>query len=456
MSKFEFRAYCIISKTKHHIMRKTRLSTEGIIASLALLLTAACSPAPQTYGPLPTEDQLKWADMEYYMFCHFGPNTFSGLQWGLGDEDPDIFNPSELDCEQWVRTAKEAGMKGIILTAKHHDGFCLWPSAYSDHTVAQSSWLDGKGDVVKELRKACDKYDFPMGVYISPWDRNHPSYGTDEYNQVFANTIAEVHQNYGPFFEQWFDGANGGAHVPAYDWPLFHKAVYDNSPHAVIFSDVGPGCRWIGNESGWAGETNWCRLDVEGFEPGKNAPATKILNEGQPDGAEWIPGEVDVPIRADWFYNTTNESTLKSVDDLMDIWFSSVGRGCNLILNVTPDQRGLLPQADSIRLMEFKAARDAYFAKKLANCRNKGGNVTLKVKEPCKCIVLQEDIKYGQKIKAFTVEALVAGEWQKVVEGTTIGHKRILPFDASVDASKIRVTVTDSFAEPMLKSVTIY
>lgn len=434
-------------------MFKIKIPATGITA-LAILL-ASCS-TPQTYGPLPTEDQLNWADMEYYMFCHFGPNTFSGLQWGHGDEDPDIFNPTELDCEQWVRTAKEAGMKGIILTAKHHDGFCLWPSEYSNHTVAQSSWRDGKGDVVRELREACDKYDFPMGVYISPWDRNHPSYGSDEYNTVFANTITEVHRKYGPFFEQWFDGANGGAIIPAYDWPLFYKAVYDNSPHSVIFSDIGPDCRWIGNEKGYAGETNWCRLNIKGFEPGKKAPNKKILNEGQADGEKWIPGEADVPIRDDWFYTTTNESTLKSVDKLMDIWFSSVGRGCNLILNVTPDQHGLLPYADSLRLMEFKAAREAYFAKELASCRDKGRAVTLKVKEPSKCIVLQEDIRYGQKIKSFIVEALVAGEWRKVAEGTTVGHKRILPFESSVDAAKIRVTVTDSFAEPMLKSVKVF
>ena len=425
-------------------------------AIVAGILSVMPSCKPQTYGPLPSEDQLVWADMEYYMFCHFGPNTFSGLQWGLGTEDPDIFNPTSLDCEQWVRTAKEAGMKGIIITAKHHDGFCLWPSAYSTHTVAQSTWRDGKGDVLRELRNACDKYDFPMGVYISPWDRNHPAYGTDEYNRIFAGTIEEVHRNYGPFFEQWFDGANGGAQIPEYDWPLFHKAVYDNSPHAVIFSDVGPGCRWIGNESGYVGETNWCRLDVKGFAPGKQAPSQEILNTGQPDGAEWIPGEVDVPIRDDWFYTPTNESTLKSVDKLMEIWFSSVGRGSNLILNVTPDRRGLLPYADSVRLMEFKAARDAYFAKPVASCRNKSGKAVLKVKEPVKCIVLQEDIKYGQKIKSFTVEALEGDAWRQIVSGTTVGHKRILQFDAPVDASRIRVTVTDSFAKPMLKSVTLY
>jgi len=423
----------------------------------ALCMSAlAFSCTPETYGPLPTEAQLAWADMEYYMFCHFGPNTYSGLQWGLGDENPDIFNPTELDCEQWVRTAKDAGMKGIIITAKHHDGFCLWPSAYSDHTVANSSWRDGQGDILKELRAACDKYDFPMGVYISPWDRNHPTYGTEEYNQVFANTIIEVHQKYGPFYEQWFDGANGGAQIPDYDWPLFHKAVFDNSPNAVIFSDVGPGCRWVGNEDGYAGETNWCRINAEGFVPGAKGPDRKALNEGEEDGTAWIPAECDVPIRADWFYNDTNVSTLKSVEKLMDIWFGSVGRGGNLILNVTPDRRGLLPAEDSLRLMEFKAARDQYFANELASCGSCSGEKVLKFTETAKCIVLQEEIRYGQKIKSFVVEYSDGGAWKEIASGTTVGHKRILRFEGPVPSGKIRVRVTDSFAKPMIKSIQLF
>jgi len=424
----------------------------SIIASL--LLCSSCKP--QTYGPLPTQSQLCWADMEYYMFCHFGPNTYSGLQWGHGDENPDIFNPTQLDCEQWVRTAIAAGMKGIIITAKHHDGFCLWPSEFSTHTVAQSSWREGKGDVLQELKDACDKYNFPMGIYISPWDRNHPSYGTDEYNDVFAATINEAHKKYGPFFEQWFDGANGGAKIPEYNWPLFHKAVYDNNPNAIIFSDVGPGCRWVGSEEGYAGETNWCRLDVKGFVPGAGSPSTAILNQGQADGAEWIPAECDVPIRGDWFYNDTNVETLKSVDKLMDIWFGSVGRGANLLLNVTPDKRGLLPAADSTRLMEFKAARDAYFAKKIACCGNCGEKAVLTLAEPAKCIVLKEDIRYGQKIAAFVVEEKNEEGWSEVASGTTVGHKRILRFDKPVGPGKLRVRVTESFAKPMITSIDIY
>jgi len=424
--------------------------------SILLLCLLPNSCVPETYGPLPSDAQLKWADMEYYMFCHFGPNTFSGLQWGLGNENPDIFNPSEMDCEQWVRTAKEAGMKGIIITAKHHDGFCLWPSAYSNHTVASSTWRDGKGDVLRDLRDACDKYDFPMGVYISPWDRNHPTYGTEEYNGVFANTVAEVHQKYGPFFEQWFDGANGGAKIPDYDWPLFHKAVYDNSPNAVIFSDVGPGCRWVGNENGFVGETNWCRLSVDGFTPGAGAPDRKVLNEGDPEGAVWIPAECDVPIRKNWFYNDTNVVSLKSVEHLMDIWMGSVGRGANLILNVTPDRRGLIPAEDSIRLMEFKAAREALFDTKTASCGTFSMQKTLRTNAPSQCIVIQEDIRYGQKIKSFVVEFCDNGKWQTIASGTTVGHKRILKFDGPVPSGKIRVRITESFAKPTVKSVVLF
>lgn len=424
------------------------------LAAISAIIMAAC--APETYGPLPTEAQLEWHDMEYYMFCHFGPNTFSGLQWGLGSENPDIFNPSEMDCKQWVRTAKEAGMKGIIITAKHHDGFCLWPCKYSNHTVAQSEWMNGNGDVLKALREACDEYDFPMGVYISPWDRNHPLYGTEDYNNVFAGTIAEVHEKYGPFFEQWFDGANGGAQIPDYDWPLFNGTVFKANPNAVIFSDVGPGCRWVGNEDGYAGETNWCRINVEGFVPGAKGPSRESLNHGEEDGTSWIPAECDVPIRAHWFYNDTNVTTLKSVEKLMDIWMGSVGRGANLILNVTPDRRGLIPEADSLRLMEFKAARDAYFNKVLASRRNCGGKAVLNPTGAPKCIVLQEDIQFGQKIKAFTVESMVDGKWTEIASGTTVGHKRIICFDSPVPQRKIRIRVTDSFASPMLKSVELY
>lgn len=424
-----------------------------VLTAVALLVTSC---AEESYGPVPTEGQLRWHDMEYYMFCHFGPNTFTGLEWGLGSEDPDIFNPSDLDCEQWVRTAMAAGMKGIIITAKHHDGFCLWPSAFSDHTVAQSAWRDGRGDVLAELRKACDKYDFPMGVYISPWDRNHPAYGSEGYNTVFAGTIDEVHEKYGPMFEQWFDGANGGADIPSYDWPLFNSTVYKHNPDAVIFSDVGPGCRWVGNESGYVGETNWCRLNAEGFTPGAGAPSNEILYSGEADGAAWIPAECDVPLRKGWFWNPENEGSQKSVEQLMDIWFGSVGRGANLILNVAPDNTGRIPVTDSLRLMEFKASRDDYFSKCVASTSRCSAETVLRPSGAAKCIVLSEDLRCGQRVAGFAVEAYADGQWSLVAEGTTVGHKRILRFDAPVSAEKIRVRVTSSLAKPIIKSIELY
>lgn len=415
-------------------------------------ITGHCADAKKR--PRPTPHQLAWQDMEYVMFCHFGPNTFTGLEWGNGDENPEIFNPDSLDCEQWVRTAIDAGMKGIILTAKHHDGFCLWPSAYSKHTVAQSKWRDGKGDVLKELRAACDKYDFPMGVYISPWDRNHPLYGTEDYNQYFAQTVAEVHQAYGPMFEQWFDGANGGKKIPDYDWPLFNSTVYRYSPNAVIFSDVGPGCRWVGNENGYVGETNWNMLTVDGYCPGyEGSPSERVLNTGLQYGKTWIPAECDVPLRDGWFDSRANDGTQKSVEALMGIWMGSVGRGGNLLLNVAPDHTGRIPQADSLRLMEFKAARDDFFAEPVASVK---GLKTLELSSPAKCIVIEEDLHKGQCVKAFVVEMLFGGMWTEVARGTTIGHKRILLFDSPVESPKMRVRILDSFDKPKISKITIY
>lgn len=410
------------------------------IVPILLLALAACTP--KSYGPLPTAAQLEWQDLEYYMFCHFGPNTFTDKEWGDGTEDPDVFAPTDLDCDQWAATAKAAGMKGIVITAKHHDGFCLWPSAYSTHTVAQSSWRDGKGDILKDLSEACRAHGLKFGIYISPWDRNHPAYSTPEYNTVFAGTIREAHEKYGPVFEQWFDGAckplPGQPKMP-YDWALFNSTVYSVSPDAIIFSDAGPGCRWVGNEDGYVGETNWCRLDVEGFTPGEGAPPRDTLNSGNVHGALWIPAECDVSIRPGWFYSPSTDDKVKSVDELMDIWFGSVGRGANLILNVPPDRTGRINPIDSLRLMEFRTAREEYFTK--------GSGA--------KCVVICEDLRYGQKIKAFTVEARTDNGWKEIASGTTVGHKRIVRFPHQ-DTDRIRVRVTDSFGKPVIKSVEIF
>ena len=439
------------------VLTENQINTAMKKTALFLLILAAAACTRQSiepYGALPTPAQLEWQDLEMYMFCHFGPNTFTNVEWGNGQENPDVFNPEALDCDQWARIAKEAGMKGIVITAKHHDGFCLWPSEFSTHTVAQSAWRDGKGDVLKELSEACKKYGILFGVYISPWDRNHPAYGTEEYNQVFANTIREVHSKYGPIFEQWFDGANGGAKIPDYDWPLFNGTVAELSPNAVIFSDVGPGCRWVGNERGRTRETNWSRLDTEGFTPGVGSPKTDTLSIGNVHGANWIPVEVDVSIRPGWFYSPDTDSKVKNADQLMEIYFSSVGNNSNLILNVPPDRSGRINPADSASLMAFKAAREEYFKEKLGT-GDKKLTAKLDPNKPAKCVILKENIANGQKVKSFVVEAKDGKDWNKIAEGTTIGHKKIVRFDP-VSTKAVRVRITDSFAPEEITLMEVY
>ena len=407
---------------------------------LVLLLAVACNPIPK-----PTRAQLEWQEMEMNMFCHFGPNTFSGAEWGSGKEAEDLFNPTDLDCRQWAATAKAAGFGGILITAKHHDGFCLWPNPESTHTVAQSSWRDGKGDVLKELSEACREYGLKFGVYISPWDRNDPRYGTSDYNQAYARTLESVHDGrYGDIFEHWFDGACGegpDGKRQEYDWELFTGTVRRLHPSAILFSDVGPDCRWVGNERGYAGETNWSTLSPEGFAPGAGAPPIDTLNSGNVHGTHWIPAEADVSIRPGWFWKESETPKLKSVDKLMDIYFGSVGRNAVLLLNVPPDTRGRIPEADSIRLMEFKARRDSIFAKEARDRFN--------------IVCLREDISRGQRVAEFAVDAFVEGEWKEIAHGTTIGYKRLLRVP-TVNTGKVRVRVIKSFGKPHLGKTSIY
>ena len=447
----------------------------GMVKRLILLLMllavyAGCTPKP--YGPVPSAAQLEWQQMEYNMFVHFGPNTFSGLEWGKGTEAEDLFAPTDLDCRQWAATAAAAGMKGIILTAKHHDGFCLWPNPESSHTVAQSSWRDGKGDVLAELSAACREYGLKFGVYISPWDRNDPAYGTPEYNGKYVRTLQGVHGGrYGEIFEQWFDGACGegpSGKKQVYDWPLFNSTVLSLSPSAVIFSDVGPGCRWVGNECGSACETNWSTLDTEGFTPGAGAPPRDTLQQGNVHGAHWVPAETDVSIRPGWFWRESENERVKSVEDLMKIWVESVGRNSLLLLNVPPDTRGRIHEIDSLRLMGFRAAREAAFGCDLASGakvrKRQGGRVweiTLPEYRTINYVQLQEDICYGQRISGFRVEiqdfdvALCNGGWLPVASGTTIGYKRILPVNPCT-TKKLRVVITSSHAQPLLKDVSLF
>lgn len=471
------------------------LTAGALCLSLFSLSCTQQVDPPAPYGALPSEKQINWHQLEYYMFMHFGPNTFTDVEWGDGKEDPKVFNPSNLDARQWASTAKAAGMKGIIITAKHHDGFCLWPSNYSTHTVRESPWKDGKGDVLRELSDACKEYGLLFGVYLSPWDQNHPSYGTPEYNQVFANTLNEVLTQYGDVFEQWFDGANGDAHKgkkQVYDWNLFHETVYKNQPQALIFSDIGPDCRWMGNERGVAGETNWATLNIAGFEPGLGAPPTEVLNSGNMNGEKWVPAEVDVSIRPGWFYSPSTDDKVKTIEHLTDIYYTSVGRNSNLLLNVPPTREGRIHKNDSTRLMEFKKVIDESFANDLmkgakmnaSNTRGKSSQygtsnitdgsfdtywasddnvkqVTLEIELPKKetfnRFMVQEYIPLGQRITAFSLDIWndETNDWQRIADATTIGYKRILRFPM-VTASKLRMNIEDAFACPTINNIGLY
>jgi alpha-L-fucosidase len=446
-----------------------------IAAFLLTFIQQGFSQAQSKKNPMPTPPQVAWQDMEYYFFMHFGPNTFTDLEWGKGTENAEVFDPKDMDCEQWCRIAKEAGAKGIIITAKHHDGFCLWPSKYSTHTVRESNWKNGKGDVLKELSAACKKYGLKFGVYLSPWDRNHPDYGTPKYNDVFINMLKEIFANYGPIWELWWDGANGegpNGKKQVYDFTRFEKVIRKLSPNTIIFSDIGPDARWCGNENGFVGKTNWNTLDTAGFKRGLGAPPTDTLNQGNIYGKNWIPAECDVSIRPGWFYHKKEDSLVKTPQQLFEIYLKSVGRGANLILNVPPDGRGLVTQYDSASLVGFKKLRTASFGNNLSKkgtgyfMPHNGRRITknlndgnaksfetntlpvlqsmgLNFDQPQKinCIVLKEDLLNGQNCIAFKIRLMnKQNEVIKEIDGTTIGHKRIITFPET-EASMISLSV---------------
>ncbi len=417
----------------------------------------------QPFGPLPSARQLQWSNMEFYLFIHFGPNTFTDLEWGKGTEHEEVFNPTALDCRQWCRIAKAAGAKGIMITAKHHDGFCLWPSKYSTHTVAQSKWKDGKGDVLRELRNACNEYGLKMGVYLSPWDRNHPAYGTAAYNDVYVNMMKEIVQNYGPFFEFWWDGANGegpNGKKQVYDFGRFEKTLRTIAPNTVVFSDIGPDIRWVGNENGFAGKTNWDLLDTASFTRGAGAPSQDTLNQGNENGKNWIPAECDVSIRPGWFYHQQEDDKVKTPEQLFQLYLKSAGRGSALLLNVPPDKRGLINEHDSAALVGFKNLRDesftkAVFSKKFAAAYDNNYKIRFGSIKKINCIVLKEPIQFGQRIKKFIVQLKKDGNVIKEIVGTTIGKKRILTFE-STEANGFDIIFIDAKAKPVLSEASAY
>lgn len=451
--------------------------------------------APTPIEPVPTQAQLDWHDMKMNAFIHFTINTFTDREWGMGSESPKQFNPTALDVDQWISVLKETGFKGVILTCKHHDGFCLWPSEYTDHDIANSPFMDGKGDIVKLVSDACKKHGLKFGVYLSPWDRNHKEYGRPEYITYYRNQVNELFDKYGPVFEMWFDGANGGDGYYGganekrridgstyYDWPGTLDLVRKKNPDIIFFSDAGPGVRWVGNERGIAGETNWNNISTDTLYAGK-AGIEKLLNTGSENGANWVPAETDVSIRPGWFYHAKEDTMVKSPERLFDIYLSSVGRGSVLLLNIPPDRRGLFHEEDVKSLRGFKQMLDTEFKTNFAlnsdasATESRRGyeatNVTdndpetywatddgvtsatitikLNAKTQVKYVVLKEYIKLGQRVKSFSVES---GSGEGLAAGTTIGHERILKVFGETDV--IRLRINDSKACPLISSVEIY
>lgn len=426
---------------------------------------------------LPNKDQLRLQDMEMYAFLHYSLNTYTDQEWGYGNEDPALFNPGKLDTRQWVRTCKAAGMKGIIFTAKHHCGFCMWPSAYTDYSVSSSPWRDGKGDVVRELADACKEYGLKFAVYLSPWDRNHPEYGREAYVTYFRNQLRELLTQYGDIFEVWFDGANGGSgwygganetrtidRLTYYQWGETYKMIRELQPHCIIWNDGSDrrgDLRWVGTEAGFIGETNWSRLNSKGDVNYAG------LHYGVEDGDVWVPGETNTSIRPGWFYHETQDGHVKSLSKLMETYYKSVGRNSTLLLNFPIDRDGLIHREDSLRGSTFyQMIRQIFDHPLKARCKLSSTVSTLTFKHPTEFnrLMLCEDIRKGQRVKAFQVEALVDGQWQTMHDiiseeparsMTTIGRKRILCFP-NTRATQIRVTILDSKATPILKSLNAY
>lgn len=459
------------------------LTTISFLAA-ALMGLSACGSATlktavEPCGPLPTADQIALQDMETYAFIHYSLNTYTGQEWGYGDESPLLFNPSSLDTRQWAKTCKAAGMKGIIFTAKHHGGFCMWPSEYTDYSVKSAPWKDGKGDVVGELAEACREEGLKFAVYLSPWDRNFAEYGRPEYVTYFRNQLRELLTNYGDIFEVWFDGANGGNgwygganekrsidRLTYYDWGPTYEMIRQLQPHCVIWNsgaDRRGDLRWVGNESGYAGQRNWCLMNST------KTPERRDLNSGIEDGDVWCPGEVDTSIRPGWFYHASEDAHVKSLSKLMEIYYKSVGRGSTLLLNFPVMENGLISPIDSARGVAFNRMIHDIFDNDLARGvkpKVTDGKVfTLDFKKPVEFnrFLACEDIALGQRVRKFTLEALVDGQWQPLCDELadngdgleTIGHKRIICFP-TVRATKLRMTITDAKAQPIISRMGVF
>lgn len=471
----------------------------GIVFSLFSISLFAQTKAPESFGPVPNDNQMRWQEMEYYAFVHFSLNTYTDQSWGFGNEDVKLFNPEKSDCRQWARICKEAGMKGIIITAKHHCGFCLWPSKYTEYSVKNAPWKNGKGDMVREMADACKEYGLKLGIYLSPWDRNSKDYGKPEYITYFRNQLTELLTNYGEIFEIWFDGANGGSgyygganetrkidRTTYYDWKNTYAMIRKLQPNIVIWNDGGDrgDLRWVGTEEGSVGETNWSLLNATGDVP------YNMLHYGVENGNAWVPAEVNTSIRPEWFYHPGEDAKVKTVPKLMDTYYNSIGHNGTLLLNFPIMTNGLIHPTDEKAALDFAKAVKESFAVNLAekkkseassvrgNAKEFGAamavdnnkdtywttddNVTkasliLDFGKPTlfNRFMAQEYIRLGQRVKAFALEAFVDGNWKEIAKATTIGYKRILRFP-SVKATKVRFTITDSKSCPLISNIGIY
>lgn len=472
------------------------------IVSISLFVFCACSTSvapPAPYGALPTESQLAWHEMEMYGLIHYGVDTYTDKEWGFGDEDPNLINPSGFNAEQIVAAAKAAGLNGVIVVAKHHDGLCLWPTKTTTHNISQSPWNDGKGDMVMEYRKACDKLGMKLGIYCSPWDRNSPKYGTYDYVTMYREQLNELYSNYGELFISWHDGANGGDgyygganekrnidRTTYYGWDTSFALTRKMQPSAVIFGDIGPDVRWVGNEEGFAGETCWATFTPEAPEEGKKPSNGYVkywlATEGTKNGKFWMPAECDVPLRPGWFYHPSQDNQVKSPYTLLDLYYKSVGRGANLDLGLAPNREGLLHANDVKALTEFGELLKKTFNTNLAagadfsasNVRGKDEKkygadllidndrysywatddsvntpeliIDLKTPTTFNVIRLRENIKLGQRISAFAIDILEKDNWKEITTGTTVGANKLLRLPRTLTATKLRLRITGSAA----------
>ncbi len=446
-------------------------SRREFLSAAATPLFAAAPPSP---GAVPSARQLRWHKLEVYGFLHFSMNTFTGREWGYGDEDPALFNPTEFNAAQIVGALKDGGMRAVILTCKHHDGFCLWPTATTGHSVKQSPWRGGSGDVVREISNAARAAGLLFGIYLSPWDRNSALYGEPAYIDLYRAQLRELLTQYGEISEVWHDGANGGDGYYGgarekrtidkrtyYDWPRTWAMVRELQPNAVIFSDVGPDIRWVGNERGIAPETCWSAFDPVGEKGGEASPGdvdTKLSGTGTRGGSHWIPAECDVSIRPGWFWHAEENDRVKTPRQLADLYFKSTGRNASFLLNVPPDRRGLIHEKDAASLKTFGRHLSETFSRNLAGSARLSRGFALDLREPASfnLIRLREDIRLGQHLEQFDVEAFSQGSWKTVASGTTIGNCRLLRLPEPVTASRLRLKIARSLAPPVISEFGLF